>query len=382
MRRVPAFDMPLFTCILMLIGLGIVAIYTATYPKALADYNDGFHFVRPQIIFACAGLVVMLLCMFFPLAQFRRLFWPIIIGMVALLMLVLVVGRLKHGNQAYIELGPIQFQPSEFVKVAIVLTLATFLSRRPWLVKSWKGLINGPAWFLIAPVVLIALEQDLGMVFVVGLSTTILLLIAGTRFRFIAIPMLGVALLGMLAAASGHVPERIVSRMQALMHPEDLTNSSSYHPRNSLIAVGSGGLFGKGLCQSEQKWFYLPAAQNDYILAVISEEFGFAWLVIFIFVPYMFLTYRGFTIAHRAPDEFSALLAMGCTVVLITQVMINTGVVFNLLPSMGINLPFISYGGSSIISSMMLAGLLLNVSAQRAEPAMRAAPITPQPAAS
>ena len=159
---------------------------------------------------------------------------------------------------------------------------------------------------------------------------------------------------------------RTADRFRAWVQPENRTLIASDQPRNSLIAIGSGGLLGRGFCQGRQKWFYLPASQNDSIFAVIAEELGFFLTLALLFVPYMFLIFRGFAIAHGAPDEFSAMVAMGCTVMLATQALINLGMAMNLLPTIGINLPFISYGGSSVIASMMMAGLLLNVSTLRA----------------
>lgn len=376
MRRVPAFDMPLFMCFLIMVGLGIIFIFSASYPKGLtnSDANgDVFYYTGRQILYAIIGLGAMMACMYIPLAQFRRLSGVISAVMIVLLMLVLAISKAKHGNQAYISLGPLgQFQPSEFAKVAIVLTLSAYLAKRPWSVKSWKGLLNGPIWYLLVPLVLVGLGQDLGTVFVIGTTTLVILLVAGTPFRYIGIPLLVIAGLGMLVVASGHCPDRVVSRVQAMMNPEDLANQSSYHPRNALIGVGSGGFLGKGFCQSGQKWYYLPAPQSDYIFAVICEELGFVFTLLMPIIFYLFITYRGFTIAHRAPDEYGALVAMGSTVMLVSQAIINMAVVLNVLPSMGINLPFISYGGSSLIACMMFAGLLLNVSALRSEqPSMR-----------
>ena len=142
-----------------------------------------------------------------------------------------------------------------------------------------------------------------------------------------------------------------------------------------------GGLFGRGFSQGRQKWFYLPASQSDSIFAVVAEELGFLLTLLTIFVPYILLVFRGFSIAHRAPDEFGALVATGATVMLATPALINLAVVLNLMPLLGINLPYISYGGSSMVSSLMMAGLLLNVSSMRSGPSTRQAEIAaPVPA--
>jgi len=156
-----------------------------------------------------------------------------------------------------------------------------------------------------------------------------------------------------------------IDRIGAWIDPEGTHTNAGYQVMHSLIAVGSGGMLGRGFCQSLQKWSYVPGAQNDSILAIIAEEMGFILTLAVIFLPFTFLAFRGFSIAHRAPDEFSALVAAGATVMLTTQALINMAVALNCIPTTGITLPFISSGGSSLIASMMMAGLLLNVSALR-----------------
>ncbi len=384
MRRVKAFDMPLFICVLIMAGLGIIFIHSSSYPKALFSSetrSNSFYFAGHQIIFVLAGLVMMLGCMYVPLSSLRRLFWVLIGLGGALLILTLAISTAKHGHQSYMVIGSVQFMPSEFVKVVLVLTMATFLSRRPWLLRSWKGMWPAPYLFWGVPVVLIGLEQDLGTMLVMLLATACILLIAGAKFRFIGLPLLLLGVLGVLLFFSGHCPERVKSRIEAWVNTEDDSNYASYHPRMSLLAVGSGGPLGKGFGNSRMKWFYMPAPQNDYILAITAEEWGLLGTVLLVFAPFIFIIYRGFTIAHRAPNEYTALVAAGCTVMLLTPAVINISMVLNCLPSIGVNLPFISYGGSSITSTLMLAGLLLNVSMLRPEQkSPRAVPVPSAPA--
>ncbi|HEX2951242.1 MAG TPA: putative peptidoglycan glycosyltransferase FtsW [Armatimonadota bacterium] len=366
MRRLPAFDMPLFICFLILVGLGITYVYTSSYPKALPDSGEGgvilaFTFAGKQIFFALLGLLAMFGCMYTSINLFRRFARIIYYGIGFLLVLVLMVGAAKHGNRAWIDVGLFQFQPSEFEKVAIIIALSAYLAEHPWCVRTWKGLLTGPYLIIGIPLVLIALQGDLGTATVTALASIVIMAVAGTKFRFWGVPMLIFLCLAAIAVLTSHRVERI----EAWRHPFNESIQESYQPRNSLIAVGSGALFGRGFCMSRQKWFYLPGSHNDYIFAIIAEELGFFGLLIFLFAPYLFMSFRGFTVAHRAPDEFSALMAAGCTVMLTTQALINMCVVTNIIPCMGINLPFISYGGTSLIASMIMAGLLLNVSGQR-----------------
>jgi cell division protein FtsW len=384
MRQSSSFDITLFITIVLLVALGWIFIYSASYPRAMAssDSNfNSFYYAFRQIIFTLAGVAAMCFCWFTPLHFFRRWSLWIMAGGILLLLIVLIFAPERHGNRASIDIGPVQLQASEFAKIAIVLTLSAFLARRPWMVKSWQGLVRGPLWFVLVPLVLIGAEKDMGMTFAITLSTTIILLIAGMKFRYVGVPLL---LLGTLVAVvaggvkivnnatHGALMQKIMEtggqrfeRILAWHDPMDDSLAASFHPRNSLIAIGSGGLFGRGLTQGRQKWFYLPAPHNDYIVAVIAEEIGFIGILGAVLLLYGLLVFRGFSIAHRAPDEYGALVAAGCTVMIAVTALVNICVVTNMLPSIGLNLPFVSYGGSSLIASMMMAGLLLNVAGQQ-----------------
>ena len=362
MRRIPTFDMPLLFCFLVLVGLGITFIYTASYPRTITEVDgSSFGNAGKQAQFAFMGLAAMLICMYTPLTFFRRYAKTISVVTISLLIILLMVAPVLHGNKAWIKVLGFQFQPSEFAKVALILVLSSFLASRPWVVRSWKGLLTGPYAIIFIGVGLILAQDDLGTATVMAIASIVIVAIAGTRFRFWGVPLLIGLLLASAVVLSGHRAVRI----EAWQHPFNEKIRETFQPRNSLIAVGSGGWFGRGFCQSRQKWGYLPGAHNDYILGIICEELGFVFTLLFLFVPYLFMIFRGFAIAHRAPDEFSALVASGCIVMISTQALVNLCVVTNLIPCMGINLPFISYGGTSLIASMMMAGLLLNVSGLR-----------------
>jgi len=361
MHKSRTFDMLLFICFLVLVGLGVAFVYSASFPKAMiagGTEANPFSFAAKQIIFAAIGIVAMLTMMFMRLAAWRKLFWPLIVITAGLLLLAAFLSKI-HGNAAWISIGAFRFQPSEFAKVSVILTMATFLAKRPWLVKSVKGLFSGPAWFVLGPVGLVVLQKDLGTALCLAAGTIPVLAMAGAKFRYWGPAVLIMLLIGGLFVM--HSDRKV--RIDAWFRPFDLSIEQGHQPRHGLIAVGSGGWLGLGFCCSRQKYGYLPGSENDYIFAIIAEELGFVWTVLLLFVPFAFIMYRGFTIAHCAPDEYSALVATGCTTMLVTQAILNMAVVLNLIPSMGVNLPFISTGGSSLIASMMMAGLLLNVSA-------------------
>lgn len=367
MRRSTTFDMPLFIGFLLLVGLGIVFIYSASYPKSMSSPIPMGAAGR-QVMFAFFGFLLMWLLARVPLEWFHRFSGWIIGITLFLLVLVLVIGASKFDNRAWIPIGPFQFQPSEFAKVALVVTLAAYLAKKPWMVRTLPGIIRGPMWYLLVPLSLIVLQKDFGTAIVFSAGAISMLALGGMKFRYWGLPVIGLMLFGALVLgvmmSTGHGGTR-VARIQAWITPFESSIQESYQPRNSLIAVGSGGLLGRGLCHSRQKWGgSLPEAYNDYIFAIIAEELGFFRVTVFLLLYFLVLS-RGFVIAHRARDEFGALVAGGATTMLGVQALVNIGVVINLIPCMGINLPFISYGGSSIVASMMLAGLILNVSRSR-----------------
>ncbi len=382
MRRFTALDIPLFLCLLVLVGLGIAFIYSASYPKAMISTDtggDSFYYAGKQIEFAVKfGVPALLLCSLLPLTVFyrhpkRHWFLGVALGGILLMLIAVLFTADVHGNRN--RLGPIQ--PSEFARVGIVLATAAYLCRRAWQLRTTRGVAIILGLLLVVPAVLIILEKDLGTAFAVVLSTAILLVAAGMKARYVFLPM-GVLVAAMaLIVLTGHRATRI----EVWLHPERYPTGAGCQTFHSLIAIGSGGLFGRGFCQGLQKWSYVPAPQSDSIVPVLAEELGFFLTVLLLFVPYMLLVFRGFTIAHRAPDEFSALVALGCTIMLGTQGLINLAVALNVIPLMGLNLPFISYGGSSLVASLMMAGLLLNVSMMVPATAQAGAATSPQHAA-
>ena len=359
MRKGRIFDMPLFVCVLVLVAIGVAFVYSASFPRFIdSDVStNSFALTSKQITAAVAGFVIMFGLIFTPLAFWERMRWPIIIT-TSVLMLAALGFQAVCGNAGWIPLGSFKLQPSELSKVALILILGAYLAKHPWTVRSWKGVLTGPGVYIGGLLLLILLQRDLGTAVGVVLGVVGMLALAGTPLRIWGT---AVAVMVILAAAMvWHSDKR--PRIMAWLRPFDLSIEQGTQPRQALIAIGSGGLTGQGFCCSQQKYGYLPGSHNDYIFAIIAEELGFGGTLLILLLPYLFLIYRGFTIAHQAPDEYGALVAGGCTVMLASQAVLNMAVAMNLMPSMGINLPFISYGGSSLITSMMMAGLLLNVS--------------------
>lgn len=360
MGRIIAFDIKLLVITIILVSIGIIAVYTASYPSAMAEGNP-FDTARTQFIYAIIGIIFMCSAMYIPLNWLRKL--AFFLGFVGLALLVAVFfwGIVVNGNKNWLEIIGIRFQPSEIMKGFLILVIAEyFASYAPRFTQVKKVVI---AYLIIfIPIGIIVLQRDLGTIFILILSCSAIFAITGMKIRYwgtILLVLLGMGFLMVSLSDRG-------SRIDAWRHPFKQI-SASYQPRNALIAIGSGGLLGRGFTKSLQKWHYLPAAHNDYIFAIIAEEMGLIWTFVVIFVPYGYLMYRGFDIAHSAPDKFSSILAASCTVILAVPAIVNMAVVTNMIPCMGINLPFISYGGTSVIVSLTIIGILLNVSRRRGQ---------------
>lgn len=375
MRRPFIFDVPLFLLFVYLVCAGIAFIYTASYPLALSlgDNNTvaSYHFAYRQAIFALMGLGAMLIAMRIPLLAFQRRPVQYLVGglTLAMLLAVLLIGSAKNGNRAWIDFGFFQFQPSELAKITLVLLTSAYLVQSPWAVKSWHTFVRGPVWLFAVPLLFVMAQGDIGTVLVMFAASLIILSMAGMPARMWGPPvllLLALVAIGVTIGLQTGKGGQRVKRFQAWLNPYAKI-AQSHQPRNSLIAIGSGGAFGRGWCASRQKWFYVPEPQNDYISAIIAEELGFLWMTLFLLLPYMVMIYLGFDIAIKSPSPFAAMVAAGCTAMLGIQALIHMAVVTNLIPCMGITLPFISYGGTSIIASMIMAGLILNVSGIKPE---------------
>lgn len=340
-------------------------VFSASAVTAREQYGNGYHFLVRQLLWLVIGLAGMFALM---QVDYRRLREPRFVFaflFVALFMLagVFFLDR-SHQTHRWIRLGPASLQPSEFAKLAVILFLAWFLEerRRP---RNF-GVNNVPHTLVPALGVvllmagLVVLEPDLGTaveIFVVALA---MLFVAGLSEKYIF--GAGAAAMPAVYLAVVHVSYRY-ERVMAFLHPDADPQGHGFQLMQSLIAVGSGGFTGVGLMESKQKLFYLPEAHTDFIYAVLCEELGFVGGVL---VLALFATYgwRGLRAALHAPDDFGRFLALGITVMVISQALINLGVVLGMMPTKGIPLPFISYGGSSLFVMLLATGVLLNIAQQ------------------
>jgi cell division protein FtsW len=357
-KTTPDFILMIVTFTLLAIGL--IMVYSASAIWAEYKFNDSFFFAKRQTLFAGVGIAAMFFIMNINYWTWRTWSKTFLIVCFVLLILVLIpgIGNERNGSRSWIGVGAFSIQPSEFMKLAMIAFLAKYLSERQKLITSFKkGLIPslGLAFLAFA---MIMLQPDLGTGTVMMGTCVVMIFIAGARIsHFSLLGLLGIAgFVGLIASA----PDRM-KRITSFLDPWSDPQGSGFQMIQSLFAIGPGGLFGLGLGESRQKFFYLPEPQTDFIFAILSEELGFIGGS-FILLLFALLLWRGIRIALGAPDLYGSFLAVGIIAMVAIQVMINIGVVTGLMPVTGITLPFLSYGGSSLTLMLMAIGVLLNIS--------------------
>jgi cell division protein FtsW len=357
-KTTPDFILLIIT--LTLLAVGLIMVYSASAVWAEYKFDDSFFFAKRQILFAGVGIVAMFFIMNINYWTWRTWSKTLIIVCFVLLLLVLIpgIGNVRNGSRSWIGIGAFSIQPSEFMKLAMIAFLAKFLSEKQKLITSFrKGLVPSLGLVFVA-FALIMLQPDLGTGTVMIGTCVVMIFIAGARIgHFAFLGLLGlVGFVGLIASA----PYRI-KRITSFLDPWEDPLNSGFQIIQSLYAIGPGGLFGLGLGESRQKFFYLPEPQTDFIFAILSEELGFIGGS-FIILLFAMLLWRGIRIALGAPDLYGSFLAVGIISMVAIQVMINIGVVTGLMPVTGITLPFLSYGGSSLTLMLMAIGVLLNIS--------------------
>lgn len=351
-------DKPLLFIVLGLVIFGLVMIFNVSVVEAAKLFGDKFFFVKRQIIWAGLGILLMSVLATVPYRFFRGLAVPLFWATVGLLVAVLIpgVGTAALGAKRWLELGPIVIQPSELAKLTLVIYLAYIFSKQKFLLSFLfaVGIITG----------LVMLEPDMGTTIVLGAVSLILYFASGAPVIYFlaSIPLIILAVIGLVLSS-----EYRKARLLTFLDPTTDPLGASYHVRQIVIALGSGGLFGLGLGQSRQKYLFLPEPTTDSIFAIIGEELGFlgASLVLFAF---LFLIWRGLWIALGTQDPFGRFLAVGITSWIGIQAFINLGAMVALIPLTGVPLPFLSYGGSSLVAGLAGIGILLNISRYRQGP--------------
>jgi cell division protein FtsW len=358
-------DYVLFLLVVALLGAGVVMVYSASAILATDRFHDTYFFLKKQCFWALLGLGVLWGTMSMDYRRWRRVVLPLLAVAFVLLLLVLVpaLGQEINGTRRWLRWGPISFQPTELAKLALVLYLADFLARRQARIGSlWHGFLP-PLLVTGAMAALILRQPDLGSSVALVAVVLCMLFVAGARAGHMA--LVGALAVPVIVVAVSGASYRL-RRVFAFLDPWADPRGAGFQIIQSYLALGGGGWAGRGLGESKQKLFYLPEPHTDFIFAIIGEELGFVGALVIVTL-FGLLLWRGVRIGLRVADRFGALAALGITAMLATQALVNLGVVVGLLPTKGLPLPFVSFGGSSLVAAMAGVGLLLNIS-QHADP--------------
>lgn len=349
--------------ITVLLAIGLVMMYSISpilSQKLSGNADRNYYFVN-QIKYLVLGVVVWIGATAVPYRLWRR-YAPIILGAAIIGLIGLLIPAISHssnGATRWLDVGPISVQPAEVLKIALILYLAAWFERRSEDLRSlWDGVVPFLIMVGAACFVIVVLQRDMGTMAVLAFATLGMFFVAGLRWTHLAL-ITGIGLVsGWIAIAA--FPHRL-SRIATFLDPSKDATGSGYHITQALIAIGSGGIPGVGLGHSVQVYGYLPEAANDSIFAIMAEEFGFIGSVAIIGL-FGLLVYRGLQVARSAPDTFGRLAATGISLWFLFQAVINIGAMLSIIPLTGIPLPFISYGGTSLVISLLGAGILLNIS--------------------
>jgi cell division protein FtsW len=354
-------DYILLATIFLLLTIGIIMVFSSSYVMAYKWYDDSFHFFTRQAFSALIAVTVLFVVMKLDYHIWQKFAVPILILSIFLLAVLYFPGvaRSIRGARRWINLGPIPFQPSELAKVAIILYIADCLTRKKE--KDISSFIWGvlPVFIVTVFIFLLVFSQpDFSTGIVIMGCSFIMLFIGGSQITQLFALIVLLMPPGLLLAL-GKDYRRV--RLLSFLNPWEDPLNSGFHIIQSLLALGSGGLFGVGIAESRQKYFYLPDQHTDFIFSIIGEELGFIGALAIIILFLIFL-WRGFSVSLKSRDTFGLLLGAGITSMIVFQALVNIGVVTKLIPTTGITLPFISYGGSSLIVNMFCCGILLNIS--------------------
>jgi cell division protein FtsW len=353
------YDTKLLFCVLFLVGVGLVMVFSSSSALALKQYDTSYYFLKRQSIFSVLGILALVVCSHVPYRIYRLLAYPILLAAIAALLMVQFssLGVSAGGARRWLDLGFLRFQPSELARQALVIYLAYSLSKKQPNIRRLSVGFIPHAVVLGVFTLLLLFQPDFGSVVIFTAITWIVMFVGGVPLRWLVgfiLPLLPAAYFYALTA------EYRVKRLLSFLDPWQYPADAGYQTIHSLMAFGSGGIVGTGVGKGVQKLFYLPESHTDFIFSVIGEELGLVG-VWFIIALYTVLFWRGMRIARNCDDQFGALLAMGITTAIGLQVVINMGVTLGLLPTKGLTLPFLSYGGTSLLLNMGAMGILMNI---------------------
>lgn len=359
MSNKKASDFALIFIVTLLVIFGIIMVFSSSYYYALAKKGDAYYFLKRDLIWAFIGFVAMIITSNINYKFYKKLGpFAFILSIVLLLLIFTPLAKDINGAKRWLGVGPITVMPGEIAKLCVIIFIAWFLSNKPDRIKSFtQGVL--PLLLVIGTYfALIILQPNLSTAVTISMIIVAIMFAAGMKIKH----LIGLIITGVLGIVMMIIIEPYrMNRLTSFLDPFADPMKSGYQVIQSLLALGSGGLFGVGLGRSIQKTLYLPEPQNDFIFAIIGEEVGFIGCIALI-ICFMLLIWRGIHIAINAPDLFSTLVAVGITSMVAIQVVINIAVATSSMPPTGIALPFISWGGNSLVLFMASIGVLLNIS--------------------
>jgi cell division protein FtsW len=356
------YDHYLMLAALLLLGIGLMTVFSASGVVAYDRYQDSAYFLKKQVIFALVGVGLMLFIRRVPYQIYNRYVYWILFLSIILLVLVLIPGlgvRIRSASR-WLKFGPVVIQPSEFAKLAMIIFLAYSMARKQEKIQYFS--IGFLPHIIVAGVFILLIEKepDFGTALSIAGITFLMLFVGGTRLTHIFLAILAASPVVVYVIIKNQMR---VGRIVTFLDPWKYASDKGYQLIHSLYAIASGELLGLGIGKSREKLFYLPDAHTDFIYSILNEEMGLVGALIVIGL-FLLLVIRGFRISLRAPDIFGAYLAMGLTTLIGLQAVINMAVVSGLMPTKGLSLPFLSYGGSSLLVNLIAVGILLNISSQ------------------
>ncbi len=352
-------DFSIFAIVIILVSIGVVMVFSSSFYYALARWQNKYYFFNKSFWFAISGFIIMIIVSIIPYKIYRRFSFLVWVGGIATLVLVLTpVGVNLYGAQRWLVIGGVSVMPSEIAKLSAIIFMAHSLERNRENIGSFK---EGVVPYLLMSGIyfgLIIMQPDLSTAIIVVLIIMTMVFIAGAKlYQMLGLGVTGIGVFLVFAMSAEYRRERIF----AFLDPFKYASDEGWQVVHSLYALGSGGLKGVGIGQSIQNKLYIPEPQNDFIFSTIGEEFGFIGSVI-VLILFIALIYRGTLIIANAPDFFASMLSTGIVSMVAYQVIINIGVTTGSLPVTGMSLPFISFGGSSLLTLMASMGILINIS--------------------
>lgn len=362
-------DFMLLFLILLLVMFGVVMVFSASYYHSIDHYSDRFYFLKKQGMWAIISTISMFIVMNINYKFWKKIAPLAYIGSISLVAIVLIIGVSAKGATRWLKFGVLGFQPSEFAKIGLIIFLSSLMGRGLKKISNNKNVFKYMMLILV-PTILVGIENWSTALVIFGVGCVLVYISSlDLKVMYFILMVVVVVYVGLYFIVphmelTKYVPDKYKSRIHRVevwLNPWSDPKDDGFQTIQSLYAVGSGGIFGLGIGKSRQKLGYIPEAHNDIIFSIVCEELGLigAFLVIFTF---MMLIYKGIKIAINAPDAFACLVATGITSLVAIQVIINIAVITNVIPVTGMSLPFISYGGSSLLSLMSAMGILLNIS--------------------